>query len=71
MKPKPKITGWISSIADIHKSKPPAVVSYAKRMPDLEALMQEWPPEMEAALKSMKLPTGDLVSTQLIHIHHV
>ena len=26
---------------------------YSKPMPDLDLLMQEWPPEMEAMLKSM------------------
>lgn len=58
-KPK-KIQGWVQSIADIHKSKPPAAVNYAKGMPDIETLMQEWPPEMEAFIKTMKMPNGDL-----------
>jgi hypothetical protein len=49
------------SILDIHKAKPAATVSYAKPMPDIEALMQEWPPEVEAFLKSMRMPTGDVV----------
>jgi hypothetical protein len=30
-------------------------------MPELEAIMQEWPPELEALLRSMHLPTADLV----------
>lgn len=38
-----KINGWIGSIADIHKSKPPATVTYSRRMPDIEALMQVGP----------------------------
>jgi len=29
-------------------------------MPDIEALMQEWPPELEQFLKTMKLPSGEL-----------
>ncbi|GFR45525.1 hypothetical protein Agub_g6918 [Astrephomene gubernaculifera] len=58
-KPK-KIQQWISSILDIHKAKPPASVSYTKRMPEIEALMQEWPPEMETFLKAMKMPSGDV-----------
>ncbi len=60
-----KIAGWISSINDIHKSKPAATVSYARRMPDIEALMQEWPPEMETFIRNMQLPTGDIVSEAL------
>ncbi|GLC38524.1 Intraflagellar transport protein 46 [Pleodorina starrii] len=55
-----KIQQWIGSILDIHKAKPPASVSYSKRMPEIEALMQEWPPEVEGFLKSMKMPTGDV-----------
>jgi len=31
-------------------------------MPDIEDLMQEWPPEMEAFLRNMKMPSGELVS---------
>jgi hypothetical protein len=56
-----KMSGWVSSIAELHRAKPPSVVHYAKRMPDLEGLMQEWPPEMEAALRAAALPSGDLV----------
>ncbi len=51
-----------ASIMDIHKAKPAATVSYSKRMPEIEALMQEWPPEVEAFLKTMKMPSGDVVS---------
>eukprot|EP00882_Tetradesmus_deserticola_P012332 GHRQ01013071.1.p1 GENE.GHRQ01013071.1~~GHRQ01013071.1.p1 ORF type:complete len:227 (+),score=73.24 GHRQ01013071.1:1075-1755(+) len=56
-----RLATWISSIADLHKSKPAAAVHYSRPMPDLEVLMQEWPPELEAALRSSKLPTADLV----------
>mmetsp|Transcript_35587 Transcript_35587/g.79051 ORF Transcript_35587/g.79051 Transcript_35587/m.79051 type:complete len:409 (+) Transcript_35587:180-1406(+) len=55
-----KVQQWISSINDIHKNKPAATVSYSRKMPDIEALMQEWPPELEAFLKAMKMPSGDL-----------
>mmetsp|Transcript_28866 Transcript_28866/g.73657 ORF Transcript_28866/g.73657 Transcript_28866/m.73657 type:complete len:401 (-) Transcript_28866:254-1456(-) len=55
-----KVAGWVASIQDIHKNKPPATVTYSRRMPDIEALMQEWPPEMEAFIKNMKMPSGDL-----------
>ncbi|GFH17841.1 IFT complex B protein [Haematococcus lacustris] len=55
-----KIGGWVQSINDIHRNKPAATVNYSRRMPDIEALMQEWPPEMEAFVRTMKMPTGDL-----------
>lgn len=55
-----KIKQWISSIQDIHKSKPVSTVTYSRRMPDIEALMQEWSPELEAFLRNMKMPSGDL-----------
>jgi intraflagellar transport protein 46 len=56
-----RLATWISSIADLHKNKPAAAVHYSRPMPDLEVLMQEWPPELEAMLRSTKLPTADLV----------
>ncbi|KXZ41654.1 hypothetical protein GPECTOR_340g77 [Gonium pectorale] len=55
-----KIQQWIGSILDIHKAKPAASVSYSKRMPEIEALMQEWPPEVENFLKTMRMPSGDV-----------
>mmetsp|Transcript_863 Transcript_863/g.3110 ORF Transcript_863/g.3110 Transcript_863/m.3110 type:complete len:371 (-) Transcript_863:170-1282(-) len=55
-----RIQQWIQSINDLHKNKPPPTVSYQKSMPDIEALMQEWPPEMEAMLKSMPMFTADM-----------
>ena len=55
-----KVQQWIGSINDIHKNKPASAVQYTRRMPDIEALMQEWAPEMEAFLKQMKMPSGEL-----------
>eukprot|EP00878_Enallax_costatus_P027639 GHUV01029776.1.p1 GENE.GHUV01029776.1~~GHUV01029776.1.p1 ORF type:complete len:254 (+),score=60.19 GHUV01029776.1:1292-2053(+) len=57
---KQRLAAWISSIGELHKNKPSAAVRYSKPMPDLEVLMQEWPPELEAALRSSQLPTADL-----------
>lgn len=57
-----KINKWIQNITDIHKKQPPASVMYSKPMPDIETLMQEWPKEIEQHIKTMKLPTEDLVS---------
>eukprot|EP00983_Pelagomonas_calceolata_P035481 1109630-Pelagomonas_calceolata.AAC.9 len=35
-----KIDGWVASVNAIHKEKPPATVSYLRKMPDIETLMQ-------------------------------
>lgn len=35
-----RLASWISSMRDLHRSKPPAAVSYSRPMPDLEGLMQ-------------------------------
>ncbi len=32
---------------------------YAKAMPDIEVLMQEWPPAFEDLLRELKLPGAD------------
>jgi len=47
------IDKWIKDISDLHRSKPPPTVHYSKPMPDLDTLMQEWPPELEQMLKTM------------------
>jgi len=54
------VDAWIESIGDLHKDKPPQTVMYTKTMPDIEQLMQEWPPEFEEMLKHTSLPTADL-----------
>lgn len=54
------IGNWIGSISELHRSKPPASVHYSKNMPDVELLMQEWPPEFEELLKTTSIPSADL-----------
>ncbi|XP_075045865.1 intraflagellar transport protein 46 homolog isoform X2 [Mixophyes fleayi] len=54
------IDTWIESISELHRSKPPATVHYARSMPEVETLMQEWPPEFEELLGKISLPTADL-----------
>ncbi|XP_078696162.1 intraflagellar transport protein 46 homolog isoform X1 [Branchiostoma floridae x Branchiostoma belcheri] len=54
------IENWIDSISELHRSKPPPNVHYTKNMPDIEQLMQEWPPEFEDLLNRVGLPTADL-----------
>ncbi len=43
----------------IFRSKPPPSVHYSKPMPDIDTLMQEWPPQVEEMLKVTGLPTAD------------
>jgi intraflagellar transport protein 46 len=52
------ISKWIQSISDLHRSKPLPQVYYSKPMPDIERLMQLWPPEFEDVLKTAKLPSA-------------
>jgi intraflagellar transport protein 46 len=55
-----QILAWINSVNDIHKNKQPPSVSYSNRMPDVDSLMQVWPPEVEDVLSEIKLPSEDL-----------
>ena len=55
------IASWIENISEMHSRKPLPSVSYSRPMPDIEALMQEWPVEFEEALsKAGALPTAEL-----------
>ncbi|XP_053308462.1 intraflagellar transport protein 46 homolog [Spea bombifrons] len=54
------IDTWIESISELHRSKPPATVHYTRPMPEVDTLMQEWPPEFEELLGKVSLPTADL-----------
>ncbi|XP_077162921.1 intraflagellar transport protein 46 homolog isoform X2 [Paroedura picta] len=54
------IDSWIESIGELHRCKPPASVHYARPMPDIDSLMQEWSPEFEELLGKVGLPTADL-----------
>jgi len=58
---KPKeVSKWISSVQDLHKTRPPPTVNYSKQMPDFDTLMEEFDPELERALKTIQFPTGDI-----------
>jgi intraflagellar transport protein 46 len=59
-KNKEAVDKWIQNISDLHRRKPPPQVHYKKNMPEIEALMEMWPPEFEDALKSIPLPSPDL-----------
>ena len=47
------------------QGKPAAAVHYTKNMPDIEALMQQWPAEAEELLHEMRLPDETLVSQHI------
>jgi len=55
-----EIDSWIQSITELHRDKPPQNVTYSGVMPEIETLMQEWPPEFQRLLGEIKLPSADL-----------
>lgn len=54
------IDNWINNISELHRQKPPPSVHYAKNMPDIDLLMEEWPPEVEEMLSKLSLPSADM-----------
>ncbi|KAG7496909.1 intraflagellar transport protein 46-like [Solea senegalensis] len=54
------IDSWVESISALHRSKPAASVQYGRPMPDIDSLMQEWPPELEELLSRAQLPPARL-----------
>jgi hypothetical protein len=44
------IERWTADIWQLHSGRPAPTVNYAGNMPDIDVLLQEWPPEMEALL---------------------
>ncbi|XP_041635236.1 intraflagellar transport protein 46 homolog isoform X2 [Cheilinus undulatus] len=54
------VDSWVESISALHHSKPPASVQYGRAMPDIDSLMQEWPPELEELLGRLQLPPARL-----------
>jgi len=55
-----QIDKWIQSIAALHRSKPPPQVHYKRNVPDMDTLLDVWPPEFEQALETLQLPSPDL-----------
>ncbi|KAJ1560522.1 Intraflagellar transport protein 46 [Cladochytrium tenue] len=56
------LDNWIRDVKDLHAAKPPPAVHYSRRMPDVEDLMQVWPPDFEDALDASTpvLPGPDI-----------
>eukprot|EP00903_Cladosiphon_okamuranus_P011377 g10723.t1 len=55
-----EIDKWIQSINDLHRTKPPPQVNYKKNMPDIELLMEAWPPQVEEILDNVNVLTPEL-----------
>lgn len=55
-----QIDKWIENIQKLHQAKPPPNVHYTKNMPDIDTLMQEWPPDLEELLNKVSLPSADM-----------
>lgn len=55
-----EIQKWISSIEDLHKGRPMPSVAYTKAMPDFDTVMDEWPSQMEHAMKNFEFPGPDI-----------
>ena len=53
-----KVTRWIESVTDVHQQKPQARVHYSNEMPDIERLMQAWPPQLESAIAAAGAELG-------------
>ena len=51
---------WINSVGDVHKDMQPPSVSYSKPMPDIDSLMQVWPPEVEELLEDVSTPSEEI-----------
>jgi len=54
------LTQWMESVAKIQRTRPQPSVTYTHEVPTMDMLMQAWPPQMEAALSEVILPTATL-----------
>ena len=65
------IREWIESIGELHRSKPPATVTYMKPMPDIEdQLMVEFPEAVQEAVRGLVSwgPAIDLTANEYARI---
>ncbi|XP_043281528.1 intraflagellar transport protein 46 homolog isoform X2 [Venturia canescens] len=51
---------WIEDMGQLHRSKNLPTVNLTKPMPDIDGLMQEWPPEIEEKLTETRLDLAKL-----------
>jgi intraflagellar transport protein 46 len=54
------IASFLEGYDEIARNRPAPTIAYSYKMPDLEDLMQEWPPDMAEALAALPLPTTDM-----------
>ncbi|KAL0223751.1 hypothetical protein P9112_003141 [Eukaryota sp. TZLM1-RC] len=55
-----QIADWVRNVEEIHRNLPPPAVVYSRKMPELESLMQIWPPHVEKALEDLSFPHPDI-----------
>mgnify|MGYP005993457837 CR=1 FL=1 len=59
-----EILKWVTSIADLHRSKPAPQVHYTRSMPDVDRLMEAWPAAFDSWLEANQgksgLPSADI-----------
>lgn len=54
------IEKWVSEVQVLHANQPYPTVVHTKPMPDIDALMIEWPTKMETILNSVGFPNAQL-----------
>jgi len=54
------ISKWIGSVRDIHTAAPAPSVQYNGPVPDIEKLMEAWPPEIQDQIQGFELPDGPI-----------
>ncbi|XP_006616677.1 intraflagellar transport protein 46 homolog [Apis dorsata] len=54
------IEKWIEDIDQLHRSKHPPAVHLTKPMPEIDSLLQQWPPEVEEKLNEAELDFTEL-----------
>jgi intraflagellar transport protein 46 len=59
-KSRKALDSWLESLEEIHRNRPPPSIIYSHKMPELEDLMELWPPQFEEALAAVLLPTADI-----------
>lgn len=67
-KNKHSLTEWVKQAAAMAQSRPAEAVAFSKPMPELEELMEQWPPEMEAALEHVQLTRKTLDTVDIRHL---
>ncbi|KAG7210229.1 hypothetical protein KM043_011779 [Ampulex compressa] len=54
------IDKWIEDMNQLHRNKHPPTVQLSKQMPDIDALLQQWPAEVEDKLNEAQLDISEL-----------